>query len=209
MNIGRCPSLLYNEIGAIWLDCVQWKWIKVIWPSSSCCHSVAQWCLTLCDPMDCSMPGFPVFHYLPEFAQTQVHWVDDAIQPSHPLSSSSPPALALSQHQGLFQWVSSSHQSGWNIGASVSASFLPMNIQDWFSLGLTGLISLLSKVLSRVFSSTEVRKHQFFGAQPSLWSNSHICTWVLGKPRKGNGTPLLPGKAHGWRSLVGCSPWGH
>ena len=75
-----------------------------------CCCSFSQSCLTLCEPMDCSMPGFPVFHYLLEFAQTHVHWVSDAIQPSHPLSSPSPPALNLSQHQGLFQWVSSSHQ---------------------------------------------------------------------------------------------------
>ena len=63
---------------------------------------------TLCDPMDCSMPGFPVHHQHPELAQTHVHCVNDAIQPSHPLSSSSPPAFNLSQHQGLFQWVSSS-----------------------------------------------------------------------------------------------------
>ena len=74
-----------------------------------CCCSVAELCLTLSDPMDCSMPGFPVLHYLPEFAQTHVHWVSDAIQPSHPLSSPSP-AFSLSQHQGLFQWVSFSHQ---------------------------------------------------------------------------------------------------
>ena len=64
----------------------------------------------LCEPMDCSMPGFPVLHHLLEFAQTHVHWMDDAIQPSHPLSSPSPLALNLSQHQGLSQWVSSSHQ---------------------------------------------------------------------------------------------------
>ena len=72
--------------------------------------SVAQSCLTLWDPMDCSTPGFPVLHYLPEFAQTDVHWVGDAIQPSHPLSAPSPPAFNLSQHQDLFQWVSSLHQ---------------------------------------------------------------------------------------------------
>ena len=72
--------------------------------------SVAQSCPTPCNPMDCSTPGFPVLHYLPEFAQTHVHWVDDVIQPSHPLSPLSPPALNLSQHQGLLQWVSSSHQ---------------------------------------------------------------------------------------------------
>ena len=74
-----------------------------------CCCSLAKSCPTLCDPVDCSRPGFPVLHYLPEFAQTHVHWVSDAIQPSHPLSPSSL-ALSLSQHQGLFQWVSFSHQ---------------------------------------------------------------------------------------------------
>ena len=66
--------------------------------------------LTLCNPIDCSTPGFPVYHQLPQFAQTHVHWVSDAIQPSDPLSSPSPPAFNLSQHQGLFQWVSSLHQ---------------------------------------------------------------------------------------------------
>ena len=75
-----------------------------------CCCSVAQSCLTLCDPMDCSMPGFPILHHLPELAQTHVHWVGDVTQPSHPLSPPSPPALNLSQHQSLFQSVSSSHQ---------------------------------------------------------------------------------------------------
>ena len=75
----------------------------------SCC-SVAQSCLTLCGPMDCSTPGFPVLHYLLESAQNQVHWVGNAIQSSYPLLSPSPPVLNLSQHQGLFQWISSSHQ---------------------------------------------------------------------------------------------------
>ena len=72
--------------------------------------SVAQSCLTLCDPMNCSTPGFPVHHQLPEFTQTHVHWVGDAIQPSHPLLSLPPPAFSLSQHQDLFKWVSFSHQ---------------------------------------------------------------------------------------------------
>ena len=72
--------------------------------------SVAQSCLTLCDPMSCSIQGFPVHHQLLEFTQIHVHWVSDAIQPSHPLSSPSPPSFYLSQHQGLFKWVSSSHQ---------------------------------------------------------------------------------------------------
>ena len=75
-----------------------------------CCCSVAQSCLTLRDPMDCSMPDFPVLHHLPVLAQTHVHWIGDAIQLLHPLSPSSPAALNLSQHQGFFQWVSSSHQ---------------------------------------------------------------------------------------------------
>ena len=72
--------------------------------------SVSQSCPTLCDPMDCSTPGFPVHHQLPEFTEIHVHWICDAIQPSHPLSSPSPPAFNLSQYQGLFQWASSSHQ---------------------------------------------------------------------------------------------------
>ena len=105
-----------------------------------------------------------------EFAQTRVHWVDDAIQPFHSLLPPSPPALNLSQHQGLFQWVTSGGQC---FGATSSASVLPVNIKDWFLLGLVGLISLPSKGLSRVFSSTTIQKHQFFSAQPSLWPSSH------------------------------------
>ena len=84
----------------------QWNWQ----PKGICCCSTTKLCPTLCDLMDCSMPDFLVLHYLLEFAQIYVHWVDDAIQSSHPLSPSSPPALHLSQHQGLFQWVGSSHQ---------------------------------------------------------------------------------------------------
>ena len=266
--------------------------------------------------MDCNMPGFPVHRQLPKFAQTHVHQVSDAKQPSHPLLSPSPPALNFSQHQGLFQWVSSSHQvarvlepqlqhqsfqwilgqisfrmdwfnllsvqrtlrsllqhhsskasiiyfsvisvrfssvqslsrirffatpwtaarqaslsitnplsppkptsiesvmpsnhlilccpllllpsifpasgyfpmsqfftsGGQSIRVSASASVLPMKIQDWFPLGWTGWLSLQSKGLSRVFSNTTVHKHQFFGAQLSSQSNSHIHTWPLKKP---------------------------
>jgi len=73
-------------------------------------RSVAQSCLTLCDPMNCSMPSLPIHHQLLEFTQTHIHWVSDAIQPSHPLSSPSPPAPNPSQHQSLFQWVKSSHE---------------------------------------------------------------------------------------------------
>ena len=128
-----------------------------------CCYSMTTLCFVvvqsrshiwLCNPMDCSMPGFLVLHYLLEFAQTHVHWVGDTIQPSHPLSSPSPPAFKLFQHQGLFQWVQLFASGGQSIGASVSASVLLMNIQSWFLLGLTGLISLKSKGLSRAFSNT-------------------------------------------------------
>ena len=86
--------------------------------------SVAQSCLTLCDSMNRSTPGFPVLHHLPEFTQTHVHWVGDAMQPSYPLSSPSPRAFNLSQHQGLCQWVSSSHQVAkvWSFSFSISPS---------------------------------------------------------------------------------------
>ena len=110
---------------------------RAIFRGYSCCCSVAQSCPTLCDPMDCSVPGFPVHHQLPKFAQTHVHWVSDAIQVSHPLSSPSLPAFNLSQHQGLpMSWLFSS--GGQSIGTSASASVLPMYIQCWFPLGLTG-----------------------------------------------------------------------
>ena len=122
----------------------------------------------LCNPMDCSMPGLPVYHQLLEFTQTHVHWVSDVIQPSHPLSSPSSPTFNLSQHQGLFQWVSSSHQVAKVLRVSASASVLSVNIKDWFPLGLIGLISLQSKGLSRVFTDTTVQRHQFFSAQLSL-----------------------------------------
>ena len=138
-------------------------------------------CPTPCNPMDCSTPGFPVHHQLPEFTQTHVHQVGDAIQPSHPLSSPSP-TFNASQHKGLFQWASSSHQVVKVFGVSASASVLPMNIQDWFPLGWTGWISLQSKGLSKVLSNTTVKKHEFFGAQLSSQSNSHIHTWPLEKP---------------------------
>jgi len=125
-------------------------------------NSVAQSCPILCDPMDRSMPGFPVHHQLPEFALTCVHRVGDAIPPSHPLSFPSL-TFSLSQHQGLFKWVISSHQV-----AKVLEFQLLMNTQHWFPLGWTGWISLQSKGLSRVFSNTTVQKHPFFSAQLSL-----------------------------------------
>ena len=100
-----CQKIVFHETG-LWCQ-KAWGPIFVVFQPL-----IHVWlsCLTLCNPMDCSMSGLPVLHCLPEFTQTHVHWVGDAIQPSHPLSPPSPPALNLSQHQSLFQWVSSSHQ---------------------------------------------------------------------------------------------------
>ena len=218
--------------------------------------------------MNHSTPGLPVHHQLTELTQTHVHGVSDTIQPSHPMSSPSPPAFNLSQlsvfsnESVLIRWprktmdtrissVQFSHSvlsdslrphepqhtrppcpsptprvysnscpssqwchpaisssvvpfsscpqslpasgsfamsqlfawGGQSIGVSVSASVLPMNTQDWSPLGWTGWISLQSKGLSRVFSNTTVQKYQFFGAQLSSQSNSHIHTWPLEKPQ--------------------------
>ena len=98
------------------LDCKRWTWIQF--------SSAAQLCPTLCDPVDCSTPGLPIHYQLLEFTQTHVHWVGDAIQPFHPLSSPSPPAFNLLQHQGLFQRVSSSHQVAkyWSFSFNISPS---------------------------------------------------------------------------------------
>ena len=115
--------------------------------------------------MNHSMPGIPVHHHLPEFTQTHVYQVGDAIQPSHPLLSPSPPApqsLPASESfpmSQLFTW------GGQSTGVSASASFLPKNTQGWSPLEWTAWISLQSKGLSRVFSNTTVQKHQFFSAQ--------------------------------------------
>ena len=143
--------------------------------------SVAQSCPTLCDPMNRSTPGLPVHHQLLESTQTHVHRVSDAIQPSHPLSSPSPPAPNPSQHQNLFQWVNSAW-GGQRTGVSALASFLPKKSQGWLPSEWTGWISLQSKGLSRVFSNTTVQKHQFLIAQLSSQFNSHIHTWPLEKP---------------------------
>ena len=136
----------------------------------------------LCDPMDCSMPGFPVHHQLLEPTQTHVHQVGDAIQPSHPLLVPSPPIFSLSA-SGSFQMSQFFASGGQSIGASALASVLPMNMQDWSPLGWTGWISLQSKGLSRVFSNTTVQKH-------------HLRTWwdtnLWGDP----GFQLVTGELH-------------
>ena len=144
--------------------------------------SVSQSCPTLCDPMNRSTPGLPVHHQLPEFTQTHVHRVRDAIQPSHPRSSLSPPAPSPSQHQSLFPMSQLFTWGGQTTGVSALASFLPKKSQGWSHSEWTGWISLQSKGLSRVFSNTTVQKHQFFGTQLSSQSDSHIHTWSLEKP---------------------------
>ena len=162
----------------------KWKHITQILRNFDSYYSVqfclvAQSCPTLCDPMNCSTAG--LHHQLLESTQTHVHWVSDAIQPSHPLSSPLllPSILPASESFPMRQFFASGGQS---IGVSALASVFPMNTQEWFPLGWTGWISLQSKELSRVFSNTTVQKHQFFSAQLSLYSNSHIHTWLLEKP---------------------------
>ena len=142
---------------------------------------VAQSCLTLWDPMGYSTPGLPVHHQLPEFTQTHVHWVGDAIQLSQPVVPFSS-CLQSFPASGSFPVNQSFASGGQSIRVSASTSVLPVNIQDCFPLGWTGWISLQSKGLSSVFSNITLQKHQFFGAQLSLWSNSHIHTWPLEKP---------------------------
>ena len=129
--------------------------------------SVSQPCLTLWNPMNCSKPGPPVHHQLPEITQTHVHWGNDAIKPSHPLSSPSPllsifPRIRVFSNESdlCIRWP-----KYWSFSFNSSPS---MKIQDWSPLGWTGWISMQSKGLSRVFSNTTVQKHQFFGPQLSL-----------------------------------------
>ena len=142
--------------------------------------SVAQSCPTLCNSMNCSTPGLPVHHNLLEFTQTcpSSRWCHPTISSSViPFSCpQSLPASGSFPMSQLFAW------GGQSIGVSASASVLPVNTQNWSPLGWTGWISLQSKGFSRVFSNTTVQKHQFFGAQLSSQSNSHIHTWPLEKP---------------------------
>ena len=144
------------------------------------CCSVTKLSLTLFDSMDYSMPSFLVRHYLLEFAQNSCplsQWCYLTISFSVTPFSSCPQSFPASASFPVSRLFASGGQS-----IAASASALPMNIQGGSPLGLTGLIFLRSKGPSRVFSSTTIQKHQFFGAQPSLWSNSHIHTWLLEKP---------------------------
>ena len=145
------------------------------WVWHYCCW-IAQWSPNLCDPTECSMPIFPILHHLLELAQIHVHWVSDVNQPYHPISSPSLPVFPVPRSFPMSLLFTS---GGQRIGASVSN--IPMSIQGWFPLGLTGLISLHSKGLSRVFFNTTAQKHQFFSSQPSLWSNFYIHTWLWEK----------------------------
>ena len=143
--------------------------------------SVAQSCPTLCDPMDCSMPGLLSItnsQSLPKLMSF------DSVMPSNHLILCCPFLLLSSifPASGSFQMSQLFASGGQSIGVSASTSVLPMNTQDWSPLGWTGWISLLSKGLSRVFSNTTVQKHQFFCAQLSWQFNSHIHTWPLEKP---------------------------
>ena len=146
------------------------KWFNYI----CCCWcSVAKSSPTLWDFMDCSTPGSSVLHYLP----TQC-WFYLTISSSATPISSWPKSFPASGSFATSHFFSSGSQ---NIGASASTTVLPVNIQGCFPLGLTDLISLQSKGLLRVLSITTIKKHQFFSAQPPLWSSSHICTWLLEK----------------------------
>ena len=129
--------------------------------------SVARSCPTLCNPMGCSTPGLPVHHQFPEFTQTRVYHVSDAIQPSHPPSSPSPPAFSLAQHQGLFQWVNSFAWGGQSIGVSARASVLPVNTQDLISfrmdwLDLLAIQGTLKSLLQYHSSKASIFWHSAF-----------------------------------------------
>ena len=157
------------------------NWSSAVWPASSWLFSVqlssvAQSCPTLCDPTNRSTPGLSVHHQLPEFTQTHVHpTLSSSVVPFSSCPQSLPASESFPMSQ-LFTW------SGQSTRASALASFLPKNTQDWSPSEWTGWISVQSKGLPRVFSNTTVQKHQFFSAQLSSQSNSHIHTWPQEKP---------------------------
>ena len=141
-----------------------WLW-KIPW-SSVQFSSVTQSCPILCDPMNGSTPGLPVYHQLPDFTQTHVH---RAVMPSNYLSSVGPFSSCPQSFpaSGSFQMSQLFARGSQSTGVSASTSVFPMNTQDWPPLGWTGWISLQSKGLSRVFSNTTLQKHQFFSTQLS------------------------------------------
>ena len=142
----------------------------LLWFQQTLTHSVSQFSsvtqsrTTLCDPMDCSMPGLPVHHQLPEFTETHIHWVGDAIQPSHPLSSPSPPTFNLSQHQGLFKWVSSSHQEA-KVLEFQHQSFQWIFRTDFFRIDRLDLLAVqgtLQNLLQHHSSKASILWHSVF-----------------------------------------------
>ena len=149
--------------------------------------SVAQLYLTLCDPMDCSTPGFPV-HQFPELAQTHVHCVGDAIQPSHPLSSPSPPTVNLSQHQGLFKWVSSSHQVAKVLEFQLQHQsfqwiFRTISFKmDW--LDLLAVQGTLKSLFQHHSSKASILRHSAFfiipHSHPYMTTGKTIAIWLDG-----------------------------
>ena len=173
----RHPQSCWNQCVVFIFESMLW-FLNQLLPLSLSVSSVAQ-CLTHCDPMDCSPPGFcpsPIPGACSNSCPSS-RWCHPSISTSvFPFSS----CLQSSPASGSFpkrQFFASGGQS-----IAASASVFPMNIQDWFALGLTGWISLQSTGLSRVFSNTTVQKHRFFGIQPSSCANSHIHTWLLEKP---------------------------
>ena len=149
---------------ALWVKPELWLNINI------CCCSVAHLRPTHCNPMDCSMPAFPVLYHLPEFAQTHVHWVDDTIQLSHPLSPPSPPAPNPTQHRGLFQWVNSKHEVAkyWTFSISISPSSEHPRLisfrMDW--LDLLGVQRTLKSLLQHHSSKASILwRSAFFTVQ--------------------------------------------
>ena len=150
--VRRLSEIIYIKLGQFYLKIVGFikHWLSsILRPMVSVQFiSVAQSCPTLCDPMDCSTPGLPVHHQLPELTQIHVHWVGDAIQPSYPLMPPSPLALNLSQHRDLFKWVSSLHQTAkyWSFSFSISPSNENPGLisfrMEWFIYYLCDLLNI-------------------------------------------------------------------
>ena len=164
---GRLGSLPTCRKLRLHCDCWLWVYFLSLLRDRECCCSVSKSCLTLCNPLDYSTSGFPVHHHLLEFAQTHVNWIGDSIQSSHPLSSPSPPAFHLSQHQGLFQWVCFLHwwPKYWSFRFTISPS---NEYSELISFRMDWLDLLAVQGTLKNLSNTTLQKHQFFSTQLSL-----------------------------------------